>query len=904
MFDSPFDFFALLIAVVAFIFARKALNQAATLRARLDALEAAWQAKPVAPALTPLQEFEQTLATASPGIAAEQPPTVAAEPIAPVAEDQPAAPQAAATGGPAAMPPPLPETQPGFEERIGTRWVVWIGGLTLALGGFFMVRYSIEAGLLGPGVRTLLGGAFALALLAAGEWTRRKESVSAIEALPVANIPAILTAAGTAVAFATVYAAYALYDFLAPATAFVLLGLVALGTLAAALLHGPALAGLGVAAAFVTPILVSSEKPDFWALYIYLAIVTAAAFALARIRLWRWLAVTTIAAALLWTLPCLECGPSMVGPHDFHVIAGFVLAALLVVCGFLFGPPADEGRIEPISSGSLAAYLLGATIIALASFHADAAIIVFAILVAGAVVVAWHAPSATGAVAAAAAFVFVVFAEWAVRGNPDMLVLPGGPLPGIGPVATDASVTLHLVTAAIFAAGFGAAGFLAQGRSVSAIIPVVWSASAVFTPLALLIALYARIAHLDRSVPFAILAVILAAAFGAATEILTRRDNRPGLAISIALFATGTLAALALALTFVLEKGWLTIALALMSMGTAWISMQRPIPFLRSLAAILAGIVVLRVGYEPRIVGDTVGATLVFNWLLWGYGVPALSFWIGSFFLRRRGDDVPLRAVEGAAVLFTVLLAFMEIRHAANSGNVYRFNPSLVETGLQVCVALAMAIGLERLRIRTGSIVHNVSAVLLTAFAGLASVFGLLLLDNPLLWPINVGGLFVNRLVLAYAMPAVLMLLLSYAVAGRRPAAHANSIAAGALVMALSYVTLEIRRLYHGPLLTFGVTGGAEQYTYSIAWLAFGVLLLGIGISLNSQRARLASALVIALTIVKAFLIDMSTLTGVYRALSFMCLGLVLVAIGWLYQRILFRKETPPQATPAAQSGA
>lgn len=52
MFDTPFDFFALLIAVVAFIFARKALNQATTLRARLDALEAAWQARPVAPPLT------------------------------------------------------------------------------------------------------------------------------------------------------------------------------------------------------------------------------------------------------------------------------------------------------------------------------------------------------------------------------------------------------------------------------------------------------------------------------------------------------------------------------------------------------------------------------------------------------------------------------------------------------------------------------------------------------------------------------------------------------------------------------------------------------------------------------------------------------------------------------------
>ncbi len=904
MLDVNLNFFALVIAVVAFAIARKALNQAAALRARLDAMEAAAsRATPVPPPLTPLQELEQTLATPSPDIAPEQPVTASeAEPVTPRADDH--IPAAVNADGTTPVPPPLLPAEPGFEERIGTRWVVWIGGLTLALGGFFMVRYSIEAGLIGPGVRTLLGGAFALALLASGEWTRRKESISTIEALPIANIPAILTAAGTAVAFATVYAAYALYDFLAPATAFILLGLVALGTLAAALLHGPALAGLGVAAAFVTPILVSSERPDFWALYIYLAVVTAAALALARIRLWRWLAVTTIVFALLWTFPCLECGLSMVAPHAFHVVAGFVLAALVVVCGFMFGPPAEEGRIEPISSGSLAAYLLGATMIVLASSHADTALVVFTVLVAGTLFVAWRAPAATGAVAAAAAFVFIVFAEWAVRGNPDMLVLPGGPLPGIGPATTDASVTSHLIAAAIFAGLFGAAGFLAQGRSPSAIIPVVWSASAVFTPLALLIALYARIAHLDRSIPFAILAVLLAAACGAATEILTRRDNRPGLPISIALFATGTLGALALALTFALEKGWLTIALALMSMATAWISMQRPIPFLRSLAAILAGIVVLRIGYEPRIVGDAVGTTPIFNWLLWGYGIPAASFWTASHFLRRRGDDAPLRAVEAAAILFTVLLAFMEIRHAVNGGDVYRAVPSLAEIALQVCVALAMAIGLERLRIRTGSIVHNIGAVLLTAFAGLASVFGLLLLENPLIFPIHIDGVFVNLILLGHALPAVLMLLLSYAVAGRRPAFYANTIAAGALVFALAYVTLEIRRVYKGPWMEyFGPIGGAEQYTYSIAWLIFGVALLGIGIVFSSQRARLASALVIALTIVKAFLVDMSTLTGVYRALSFMCLGLVLVAIGWLYQRILFRKQAAPPV-PAEQPGA
>jgi len=225
---------------------------------------------------------------------------------------------------------------------------------------------------------------------------------------------------------------------------------------------------------------------------------------------------------------------------------------------------------------------------------------------------------------------------------------------------------------------------------------------------------------------------------------------------------------------------------------------------------------------------------------------------------------------------------------------------SLTETALQVCTALALAIGLERLRIRTGSVVHNVAAVLLTAFAAVAGVVGLLFLNNPALWRIEIGGVFINPILLGYALPAVLALLLSYAVAGRRPAGYANSIAGAALVLALSYVTLEIRRLYHGPQLTSGGTGGAEQYTYSIAWLAFGVVLLGIGILFNSQRARLASAIVIALTILKAFLIDMSTLTGAYRALSFMCLGLVLVTIGWLYQRILFRRRSTPSSDGSA----
>ena len=51
-------------------------------------------------------------------------------------------------------------------------------------------------------------------------------------------------------------------------------------------------------------------------------------------------------------------------------------------------------------------------------------------------------------------------------------------------------------------------------------------------------------ALLARRSRAAIRHLLLAAAFGAATEVLTRRDVRPGLPISVALFATGALGAL------------------------------------------------------------------------------------------------------------------------------------------------------------------------------------------------------------------------------------------------------------------------------------------------------------------------------------------------------------------------
>ena len=112
--------------------------------------------------------------------------------------EEPAAP-ATPEGSPVIVPAPSarpPKPHISLEERFGTQWVVWAGGIALALGGFFLVRYSIEQGWFGPGARVLLAGIVALALIAAGEWTRRREIKSGIAGLPKAHIPSVLTAAG------------------------------------------------------------------------------------------------------------------------------------------------------------------------------------------------------------------------------------------------------------------------------------------------------------------------------------------------------------------------------------------------------------------------------------------------------------------------------------------------------------------------------------------------------------------------------------------------------------------------------------------------------------------------------------------------------------------------------------
>jgi uncharacterized membrane protein len=791
----------------------------------------------------------------------------------------------------ATVPSPLPPLPPAMslEQRLGAQWAVWVGGLALALGGIFLVRYSIEQGLLGPRVRIALGALLATALIIAGEWARRGERLAGIAGLPSAHIPSILTAAGTTVAYADIYAAHALYGFLAPGTAFILLGMVALATLAAALLHGPALAGLGLVGAYATPLLVVSDRADYWSLYMYLAVVTAAAFALARLRMWRWLAIAAIGLSVMWTLPGVGVvSVEALGAHIFHVAIAFALAAALIVAGLLWGPDAQPGRIDPVSSAALSVYLLVAACLVLASRHDPVAFGAFVALVTLTIAISWRSDAAAGTIPVAALLAVLVIVRWALDLDLAHLLAPSSLTAGGAPKPETVEPGWHLALGIGFALLFGVTGYYAQGRSQQPLVPMLWSGSAVFAPIAILAALYYRIAEFAVSIPFSGCALLLAALFAMATERLGKRQPHPGIAAAGALFATGAIAALALSLTMALERGWLTVGLALIVPGVAWVSQRRPLPALRVFAAVIGVIVLARIAWEPRIVGGNVGATPIFNWLLYGYGIPAAAFWLGGHLLRRRRDDVPARMIDSGAIVLTLLLAFLEIRHFMNAGDVYRPGSGLAEVALQVCVGLAMAIGLERLRQRTNSFVHDIGALAIAALAFAAIVLGLAVGENPLFTGEPVGGRFVNLVLLAYAVPAMLAAALALLWRATRPPQYSAAAAVTAVALALGYLSLQVRTLFRGEVLTRGSMTDAEQYTYSVVWLAFGVILLAAGVGLRSSAVRFSSAAVVIMAVLKVFLVDMRGLAGIYQALSFLGLGIVLLGIGWLYQRLLF----------------
>ena len=735
--------------------------------------------------------------------------------------------------------------------------------------------------------------------------------------MAAAHIPSVLTGAGTVVAFGTAYAAHALYQFIGPAAAFLLLGAIGIGAMLAAALHGPALAGIGLVGAFVAPMLVSSPEPNPWPVVLYLAVVAGAAYGLARLRRWLWLAAAVVGGAMIW-------GVLLLMPPAGHFVADWAPAAmthaliqLALAAVFMAVEPnlgrRDEDAVPDWIAHAALAALTGLVLLALAeAVPGRTGFLTFALVAIGILSVAGLASAPVSGA--------VLLAGLVTLGT--MLVWPGlkasaGPVPPFMREAGEAlrlpeNINGFLVFAALTPLGlaFEAGWRLLRGACLPVQTAALLAGAATLPPLLALVVAYLRITQFDRSIPFALAGVALAALFAFAAERFLRAEGSerpsgdapaawPALRLGSGAFAAASIAALALALTAGLERGYLTVAFALAALGTAYVATLRDIPLLRYAVAALGAIVLARVAYDPRIMGANVGTTPIFNWLLFGYGVPAVAFALSGRLLRLRADDIAVRLSDALAVLFTALLATYQIRHFVFQGDPLHVGSDHVEMGLQTTVSFGLSYVLARLDLARANPVFRVASLVFGVIAALVALIGLGLVENPLFSRDVVGGRpGFSSLTIAYLLPGLMAVLVARAARGVRPAWYVNGTAALAVLLIVGYVSLEVRHAFQGDVLSWWrPTGGAEQWAYSVAWLALGLVFLGYGLVWHSPPARIASAALIVLSVLKVFLLDLSGMTGLWRALSFIVLGLVLIGIGLVYQRLLFQR---PPARPAA----
>lgn len=838
-----------------------------------------------------------------------------------IAEPTPIEPEAAVpTSVP--LPPPLSETPKAtiavpvapasagtrsFEETLGTRWTVWVGGIALALGAVLLVRYSIERGLFGPAGRTVLGALLAIALVAAGEWLRRRETG---EPSAPAYIPGVLTAAGTIAAFATIWAAHALYGFFGAGPALLLLGATGVATMAAAALHGPALAGLGLIGAFATPMLVSSENPSPWPVVLYLAAVAPAAYGLARLRRWLWLAMAGAGGAAIWSLVLAD---SMTGDDAatflaaalVHVIVQTALGLFFVAYDMHRATVDDVARVD-IPSHAVAALFACMAVLTQhaglagglfgAGWIAGAASII-ALLMLCAVRIA---PAAGSAIAAA--FVAILALRFWPAVDAPALVISGTEF------WTDALVPRDPILFSFFALAMCGGCALAcvwrlfVGPSLRFPIAAIYAGVAGVTPLAALWLVFLRFTRGDSSPTMAAVAAVLALICTTlARGFLLQPQLRESAALRLGLgaMASAAIAALALGLVFALQGGTLTVALALAAVGAAYVAGRLDIPALRWCVCAFGVILAARYAWDPRIAGAGLGRTPVFNWLLFGYGVPALAFISAARVMRRRAEDIPVRIADSCAVLFAALLVFFEIRHAMNGGDPFARTSGLIEQGLMVFSGFLFSLVLMSLDARRINPVFRIASLLAAVLGIAGAIVGLGIYANPFLSFDRIeGGVVLNALLLGYVLPG----LASFALARRARVLGRGLLATAAGITTIGllfvYATLEVRRVFHDEYIGWlRSTSAGESYTYSAVWLVLGILLLAYGVWRQSREARIASAAFIVLTVLKVFLLDLQGLDGILRALSFLGLGAVLIGIGLVYQKVVF-------ARPSGASGS
>ncbi len=760
-----------------------------------------------------------------------------------------------------------------FETLVAGRLLVWLGGAALVVAGIFLIRHTIEIGLVTPTLRMIGAGLFAITLVVAGEYARRGKLLSGDP-----RFAQVLVGSGLALLYATFYGGHVLYGLIGDGTAFVAMLATTVAALALSLRHGAPTAAIGLIGGFIAPWLVGDPDNSALSLLVYLALLDLAIFLLAWKRGWTWLAACAVALSFIWT------GLMLFGRGDDAIAAGFFIILLAIGASLSRPGPGLELRwIHPLAIGLVQLAILVARV----DLGAGAWVL-FAILAAASLGLAAARPEYRHAPSIALGLALLLLLARASDGTDPfvgMAAIGATLLFGAGGLAL-ALVQRRMNWALLASAGFACPFIILRAWRPELAGSAAWGLASALLVLgpALLVFLYRGRAGPSAPADPPLLAASSSALLlaGAAAHDLVA----PGWIVA---------AWLVLAIGAGLAARRLNdLAMATTAVAAAIFALCRALWTLPELStAILTGLV-----GEPVLATDLPTAGEALRLLAFPAAL-LMAFW---FVL----PGLPLgarKAIPIAAFTFLAASLYIWFKQAFGLSSRADFEArGLIERTL-VTQGLFLAgwlLGRGRIRFRglEPDLLATAGAAL-TAVAATRLVWFDLLVHNPAWSAQWVGPMpFLNLVLPAYLLSA------AFLYSARRRSGHSGRSGlwlATFLAALVGGVWLLVRQVFQGAWLNGPDLPIAEFYAYSLAGLLLSIALLLAGIRLPDKALRLSGLLLLTVTIFKVFLVDASELEGLLRILSFLGLGIALIGIARLYGPVLGTGSTRADPPPAAK---
>lgn len=774
-----------------------------------------------------------------------------------------------------------------LEQQFGARLPVWIGGIALALAGFFLVKYSLDNNLLSPTVRITIGGLFGLGLLYAAKKVRSNPDFA-----NGIRISQALSGAGIAVLYVVSYASVRLYSLFPAFAGFAAMAAVTATALVLSLRHGPPIALLGMVGGFLTPALLSNGGGDAFSLFVYLYFTASGLLIVIRKSNWWWLSIPTILGALLWVIVWLFTRYTPSDSLWLGLFLGAISTTIVALSGKQYAEDGGGSRYGAFKLTSILNYIALAGTLLLMGLIAGRTGFgwlewgLFAFLALGSIALAFFNDRLYG---------FVPWVSMAVSA-----VMLGS--------WNTADQVAFTCTLTLFATIYSVSGYFLLWRTRW---PLPWAGLVTATALGYYLLAWFKLQATDDD-PTTIWGIIALGLAVVMTVIVFKIPDRLGQNTqrdqTLTVFVVAATSFVTLALFIELEREFLSVAIAVQMSALAWINRRVTVKTLRPLTGALAMIFALLL--TPQIllmvqltVYSMVEAKIhlqstvpIVEWPMFQLGIPATMFFFSAWLLRQTQDGRIVEAFEIAGIALIAVMGYYVTRNSFHANqNVLFIQAGFLERGVITNILIIYGLTCLWSGRRFARRAVSGSGLVLIGVGLFRIAYFDLLIHNPLWNDQKIHGVAVlNTLLLPYGIPLLWCWLCSKVLVRFGKDNWIRYIGAFSLLLLFTLISLNVRFFFHGGSFNSGVTSNAEIYSYSAAWLGLGIGLLFAGILQHNKMLRYASLSIVLLTIAKVFLYDASELEGLYRVFSFFGLGLCLIGLSYFYTRFVFRVSNNP----------